>query len=171
MKKTIILIFIVVFFAGVFLYLRSDKNSDDTSKENSNIQITNFEMEGRIVLKKINDILIGNNIKELENGFYDIKISNLSQGIDIYLNKLWYENYDEDYIQEEYLARICRELARQIGNASQTEDFEYVLYKYIKDNYMKVRRQEKVQALLLEKINMNFEWEDSIVKLLIRSNE
>lgn len=171
MKKTVILIFIVVFLMGIFLCLRLNKNSDDTSKESSNLQITNFEMEGRTVLKKQNDIFIGNNIKELENGFYDIKISGLSQGVDIYLNKLWYKNYDEDYIQEDYLAKTCRELSRQMFGASQTEDFEYTLYKYIKDNYAKVRNREEVQPLLLDKINMEFELEDNIVKLLMRSNE
>ena len=172
MRKIIILIFIViVVFVGIYFCLIFNESSDNASEERKTLQITNLEMKERTVLKKQKDIFIGNNIKELENGFYDIKISNLSQGVDIYLNKLWYEYYDEDYIQEDYLAKICRELSRQMCSTSQTEDFEYMLYKYIKDNYAKVRNQEVVQALLLDKISMGFELEDNIVKLLMRSNE
>ena len=170
-RKMIILIFILIIaVASILIGLRLGKNNDSTKEGSGVPKITSFVMENRTILNKQNDIYVGNNTKELENGFYDIKISNLSQGINIYLNKLWYESSDDDYIQEDYLAKICRVVASQMMDVTQTEEFEYVLYKYIKDNYMKIRKQEDVQVMLLDNINMKFELEDNIVKLVIRSN-
>lgn len=133
------------------------------------LQITDFIIEDRTTLKQDGKLLVGYNLKELENNFYDIKIENTDKGVELYLNKLWYENYGQDYIQDDYLAKICRELSKRLNIQYDTTQLEYVLYKYIKDNYLKVKQNEKIEKLLTDKLSLEFNQEESIAILIIRS--
>lgn len=172
MKKRVMIVaaILVCLILGVILSLLLVKENKEGAEfaSSNNIQVTEFSIADRTTLKKDSSIYIGNNVKELENNFYDIKILNTQSGIVVYLNKLWYETYGEDYIQDEYLARICRELSSRLNVGNETEQFEYVLYKYIKDNYVKVRQNEPVENIATDILNLSFELEDNIVKLIIQ---
>lgn len=172
MKKTVIVIIAVIsclVCLAAVLCLTSNNNNDvnDTLPKNV-VRITNFSIDGREILKVDNEIYVGNNLKELQNNFYDIKIQNANDGANVYLNKLWYENYGDDYIQDEYLAEICRQLSGNLNIQSGAEQFEYVLYKYIKDNYVKVRQNETIEQIVTDKLTLNLKLEDYVVKLEIR---
>ena len=164
-----ILVFVGILIS-IFITKKTNKtNNKDIILDNRKVlSVNNFNIDGRTVFKLGNNIYIGNNLKELENGFYDIRLQNIDSGICVYLNKLWYENYGKDYIQDDYLARICRELCSKLNVQNNTEEFEYMLYKYVKDNYTKVRNNEEVEKVITEDISMEFELEDNIVKLIIR---
>ena len=172
MKKVIIITLAMVIILGLVLYFvpQSSNKAELAVENNTVIQITDFNIEGRKSLKIDNIIYVGNNLKELKNNFYDIKIQSTESDVVVYLNKLWYENYGEDYIQDEYLAKICRELSSRLNMQNDTEQFEYVLYKYIKDNYIKVRQNETVEEILTDKLNLKLELRDDVVKLIIRGN-
>lgn len=174
MKKisAITVVIIIAILFGCFMLSNKSKQKEEKGKDMDlkQVQITNFSIQDRVVIKKNNAIYVGNNQKELENDFYDIKIENKQEGIVVYLNKLWYESYGHDYIQDEYLARICRELSYRLNMESKEEQFEYVLYKYIKDNYMKVRQNEQVEKIMTDSLNLEFKLEESIVKLVINTN-
>lgn len=172
MKKPVIVIIAVIsclVCLATVLCLTSNNNNDvnDTLPENV-VKITSFNIEGREILKVDDEIYVGNNLKELQNNFYDIKIQNTNDGANVYLNKLWYENYGDDYIQDEYLAEICRQLSGNLNIQSGAEQFEYVLYKYIKDNYVKVRQNETIEQIVTDKLTLNLKLEDYVVKLEIR---
>ena len=147
---------------------RSDKQKNTQEKI---IQITEFNIVDRTNLKVEDTIYVGNNLKELENNFYDIKITNEQYGICVYLNKLWYETYGVDYIQDNYLAQICRELSYKLNMKGEPEQFEYIMYKYIKDNYTKVRQNEEIEQISADKYNLQLKLEDSVAKLIIRSSD
>lgn len=172
MKKPVIITIITVILLvctmliHYFVFVNNRANED--VKVDSEIQITEFNVQGRVTLKTDNSIYIGNNLKELENNFYDVKIINTKSGVAVYLNKLWYENYGEDYIQDEYLAKICRELSGKLNQSNETEQFEYILYKYIKDNYVKIRKNESVEKMMTDTFNMSFCLENNVVKLKIQ---
>ena len=171
--KKLILTAIILTLTGLVIYFALDKQNTNKEQvaEVASMKITQFNIDGRAILKQSDNIYVGNNIKELENNFYDIKITNTKEGVVIYLNKLWYEDYGLDYIQDEYLARICRELSLRLDVEADSQQFEYLLYKYIKDNYMKVRQNENVEIIMTDKLTLNLELEDNIVKLVIkRSN-
>ena len=108
--------------------------------------------------------------KELENNFCDIKIQSTDNGVVIDLNKLWYETYGEDYIQDDYLAQICREITNRLNVKGDSEQIEYAMYKYIKDNYIKVREGESIEEILTDEINMKLVLEEQTVKLIIRGS-
>jgi len=166
--KKVMIILICLLCLSLILYLMLNKTNNKQTESLSDIQIAKFNIKDRAILKRDSDIYVGNNLKELENNFYDIKISNTEYGVVIYLNKLWYATYGNDYIQDEYLARICRELSIGLNVENNEQQFEYVLYKYIKDNYMKIRQNEQVEEILTDKLNIKLELEDNIVKLIIQ---
>ena len=171
MKKIVIVIIAIVTclvcLAGT-IYVTSKKEEQSVETDKNIVRITNFYIKDREILKVNNEIYVGNNLKELQNNFYDIKIQNAKDGANVYLNKLWHEKYGDDYIQDEYLAEICRQISRNLNIQSGEEQFEYVLYKYIKDNYVKVRQNEMPESIVTDKLTLNFKLEEHIVKLEIR---
>ena len=173
-KKIIIAVVIVLSLTVITVFvlnMSSKKNNEKQQISSSNsFQITDFNIENRTVLKKDNAICVGDNTKELENNFCDIKIQNTNRGVVIELNKLWYETYGKDYIQDEYLAKLCREITKRLNAKGDLEQIEYAMYKYIKDNYMKVREGEVVEEILTDEINMKLVLEEQIVKLIIRGS-
>ena len=173
-KKMIIVlavIAVVVLIAVFILKMRSKEDNENQELPSSNtFQITDFNVENRAVLKKNNAIYVGNNTKELENNFCDVKIQNTDNGVVIDLNKLWYETYGDDYIQDDYLAQICREITYRLNLKGDSEQIEYAMYKYIKDNYIKVREGGNVEEILTDEINMKLLLEEQTVKLIIRGS-
>ena len=172
-KIVILLAVIAVLILITVFILKVGSKGDNENQElsSSNLfQITDFNIQNRAVLKKDNAIYVGNNTKELENNFCDIKIQNTDNGVAIDLNKLWYETYGEDYIEDNYLAQICRELTYRLRVKGDSEQIEYVMYKYIKDNYIKVREGEVIEDILTDEINMKLVLEEQIVKLIIRGS-
>ena len=172
-KIAILLAVIVVLVLIAVLILKvgskEDNENQDLSSSNT-FQITDFNIQNRTVLKKANAIYVGNNTKELENNFCDIKIQSTDNGVVIELNKLWYATYGDDYIQDDYLAQICREIANRLNIKGDSEQIEYAMYKYIKDNYIKVREGESVEEILTDKINIKLVLEEQTVKLIIRGS-
>lgn len=168
MKKMVIIASLILLVLVLCLIIYKINNKQQDIKfNNEKLQITNFNISNRVTLIVDDAIYVGNNQKELENNFYDIKILNTANGVALYLNKLWYETYGDDYIQDEYLARICRELVTRLNVEGDAEQLEYLLYKYVKDNYIKVRQNEEVEDIITDNIKLKFELEDSIVKLII----
>ncbi len=173
MKKIVIALVIIIAVVLITVFipkLRSKDNNEKQEVYSNSFQITDFSIENRTVLKKDNAIYVGNNIKELENNFCDIKIQNVEDGVVIDLNKLWYETYGNDYIEDNYLAQICRELTYRLNVKGDSEQIEYAVYKYIKDNYIKVREGATVENVLTDEINMKLVLEEQIVKLIIRGS-
>lgn len=167
MKKIIIVSALVVLcLIAVFIYV-SNKEEGKTDY-NSTIEIRAFNVEERTSLNKDGCIYVGNNIKELENGYYDIKISSNKDRVAVYINKLWYKHYSQDYIQDDYLARICRELSNKLNITQDERELEYILYKYIKDNYINVRKNIDVESIITYEYNLSLSLEDNVVKLIIQ---
>jgi len=159
MKKIIIFLVLAIFVllvAIVAVVLRKDEVSDIS---NTTIDISKFNLDNRAKLFVNEELLIGGNIKELENGYYDFKLANKAGVVVITLNKLWYEEYGIDYIQDEYLAKICREIVKCMEITYEKEEFEYQLYKYIKDNYLKVKEGQDIEKIEVDKISI---WAKSI---------
>ena len=171
-KKIAIVLAVIAVLVLIVVFILKVGSKEDNEKQylsSSNIfQITDFSIQNRTVLKKDNAIYVGNNRKELENNFCDIKIQNTDDGVVVDLNKLWYQTYGDDYIQDDYLAQICRELTNRLNVKGDTGQIEYAMYKYIKDNYIKVREGEKIDDILTDEIDMKLVLEEQIVKLIIK---
>lgn len=145
----LIILIIVIIFA--FCVLKKDRASVN-KLPNISIDLQNFYIENRTRLFVSDELLIGENEKELQNGYYDFKISKNSEALIVYLNKLWYGEYDGDNIQEEYLAKICKELVKCLNIECEKQEVEYQLYKYIKENYLDIRKGENKGQIKVDKI-------------------
>ena len=155
MKNKILIIFIfsVLLIVSIYMCLKNFEKTKEANKEKFNIDITAFKVKDRAKLIIGQTVLIGNNLNELQNNFYDVKLENTLEGINIYLNKLWYSEYDNTFIQDEYLANICREIVNLIEEA-EIEEFEYNLYKYIKENFLKIKKGEKIEGFKYNNLNV-----------------
>lgn len=142
----VIILTIVVIFIYVLLIL---KNVNENEVIEDAINLGDFRLKEREVIFFDNYLLVGENRKELENGYYDFKIQTNSNEVVISLNKLWYERFGADYIQDEYLAKVCREVIRVLKYNGDKEKLEYELYKYIKDNYVSVKAGETGETLMI----------------------
>ena len=167
MKKTIIIIVLVLLLLLSIIILTNSLNKKSLNNINK-IQIDQIKIKNRTTIKIDNIIYVGENIKEIENGYYDLKIVNEENTVDIYLNKLWYKNFNESYIQDDYLVNICHEIVNNIKVNKNKEELEYLLYKYVKENYLSSRSNKPTQSLLLENLTLSLMLEDDIPKLEIK---
>ncbi len=173
-RKIVILLAVIAVLILIAVFISKVGSKEDNEKQSlsssNRFQITDFNIQNRTIIKKDNAIYLGNNTKELENNFCDIKIQNTDNGVVIDLNKLWYETYGDDYIQDDYLAQICREITNRLNIKGDSDQIEYAMYKYIKDNYIEVREGEVIEDILTDEINMKLVLEEQTVKLIIRGS-
>lgn len=152
---TIGVLVLLIIVTILLLRIKSDKSISETRNIITDIEQINIQNRAKLIIQ--DGVLIGESIKQLENGYYDFKLSNKNNILEISLNKLWYEEYGLDYIQDDYLAKICREIAKCIKNVEYVEykeEFEYQLYKYIKDNYLIVKQGGNVEKINLGQISI-----------------
>ena len=172
---TVVAVAIVIVIVMISVCLKSKEiNTSKIKMSNTNIiRLNRFELKDRAKLTKGNVIYIGENNKELQNGFYDLKIVLNTNEIRVYLNKLWHKECNESYIEEQYLANICRELVNNLEFSKNKElenkdDLEYVLYKYIMDNYVLIRQGIKSSSIQTDNIIIELENVENIPVLIIR---
>lgn len=154
-RKIIICIICCLVILSVCICFKGIKGKENVDKNKFEIDIAEFNLKKRTKLVLEDEVLIGNNLKELQNNFYDIKLQNNKDGVYIYLNKLWYLEYDETYIEDEYLANICREIVRLMDEIEEKEEMEYRLYKYIKENFEKVKKGGEAESFTYNKLNIS----------------
>ena len=166
MKKVLIFIAIVMLVIAIITGIVFKKNNH-TTRLKCKIKIEEFNIKDRTSVKNGSVILVGENVKELDNGYYDLKIVN-GEVLEIYLNKLWYKKFNKSYIQDDYLANICHEIVFRINIKDYNDELEYLLYKYIKDNYVNVRNNKVIEDINLEELTVSLKVKDNIPILEIK---
>ncbi len=164
----VIVLFVISFFICVSLIRTVEIRNKENEKIVEIMDLSRFELNNRARLVKGKTIYIGENLKELENFFYDIKISALNNTLEVTLNKLWRTNCNQDYIEDEYLIEIVDNIVDVLEIDNVKEDIEYELYKYIKQNFIKVKNKENVYQLELENITVSAEHKDGECVLKIK---
>lgn len=166
MKKyiTILLLVLLIVIATLTFIKFSNKKKSDVWK----VDVTEFNIAGRARCVLDNSVSIGNNEKELENGYYDLKLTYESGQVEVNLNKLWCENYDDNYIEDEYLAKICRELVRVIKIDNIDKESEYLFFKYIKENFNNVKQEKTAEDIQIKEYNIHLGSDEGMCKLVIK---
>ena len=149
-----ILILTVISISFLVCISNKSKHKDEIQSDLI-IDITTFKLKDRVRLIKNDKVYIGENLKQLENNFYDIKISTLNTGIELTLNKLWRYKVNNEYIEDEYLIEIVDKLVELMKIKNVKEDVSYELYKYIKQNFLKIKNGEVVSNLELEEFKIH----------------
>lgn len=111
-KMLFILLFVIVIIFISFVNLKN------TTKNTQEIQYLQECLDERICIKKNGHWLVGNNIKELENGYYDFIICNTEKGIKININKLWFKSFNEKLYEEEYVDMLCSYISKIVFNSA-----------------------------------------------------
>lgn len=153
-NKIAILIGIVLISILLIVVLLICRNS----KKEANINISNGQMKNeqnisieridsivkenikdRSVFKEDNYILIGENIKQLENGFYDIKFELDNEMVIVYVNKLW-KDFNENLYEEKYIDEVITAFQKifdvedDLGKLREDLKEEYINTKNEKEN-------------------------------------
>ena len=154
MNKYLAIALLISICVCILFCVKHTKNENTNTANVNDIRISTFEIKDRVSITKNNEIYIGANKKELDNNFYDIKISTQSGKIKLTLNKLWRYKCNNEYIEDEYLIEIVDKVTEILDIHASKQDISYELYKYIKQNFLKVKNNEKVTMLELEKIKI-----------------
>lgn len=119
-----------------------------------------------------NTVIIGRTKKEIENGYFDIKINTNKDYLEIYINKLTKEEKVTEYIVDEYLD----ELYKYIKLLLNIEDNEQVIKKCIFEEFSNLRNNleiieenKKLKIINVENYNIEFSIEKNILKLKINT--
>lgn len=172
-------IFIIIFITTIIIFILYQKNYNKCSQEpdvgyrkyidfyKQNYKNFDIDIKDRFVIKDENGLSIGKSKNELDNGYYDIKISVKDQNVEIYLNKLFKEFnfnliYDESYI-EEIVKTIIKIFNLNISNEN--------IKKVIIDNYIVIRdtNRNNVESvdktIVINEININISVYQNILVL------
>jgi len=151
-KRIFIFIFsVIIFLVFIFILINtfhvSNKNVEKTSfLIDQNININNYILN-RFIKQKEEKIIIGKNNKEIENGYFDIKIEYLSDKILVYFNKMYKEEKVEKiYVDEKYLLEILTYINNKFSLNINDVDIKQLLI-LIKDEYLDYRLNQKNEFL------------------------
>lgn len=136
-KYLVIAFVLVVGMAFASLYYLNN-----TSDNKINLQYINECIDGRSCIEVYNAFYVGNNEKELQNGYYDFKISNTLNGVTIVINKLWYKEFNETLYEKEYVEMLCDYMSKIILNGTKVKlenDELAALQKNILEVYPKAK--------------------------------
>jgi len=107
-----------------------------------NLQYIKECPDSRTCVELFNEFYVGNNDKELQNGYYDFKVSNTQNGVTIKINKLWHKKFNKNLYEQEYVDNLCEYISKIVLNGTRKKiekDELYVLYKDILDVYLKAK--------------------------------
>lgn len=145
-KRITIVFLSAVIVIGVIIYCSSEFLDKNYNKESSlqktfnEINISEYRIEKSFentitqrIIKILNHkVFVGETIKEIENGYYDIKLYiQDNKCIVIHINKLWKE-FDRNLYEEDYVSQISGSLQNMLGiNIPENKIYDYILSGYL----------------------------------------
>lgn len=152
-KKHLITLLLVltVCFILAFGFKMYNLDNKKHEKELNNLNMSVFRIKeyidknvsNREMIIEKEKIRIGENKKQIENGYYDLEIYiENNKNIVVVLNKLWKE-FDEKLYQEEYI----REISNSINCILQVNNRGSEIYDYIILGYTLAKSEEEIDKL------------------------
>ena len=132
---TFVIVFVVIAIAMCCMKTKVEENIE--------LRYIKECIESRICQEVNGEYFIGNNLKELENGYYDIKIINTQKGVNLAFNKLWYKQFNLNLYEQDYVNIIVRYISNMILKKTfvkLSEEELNVIYNDILDGYIKVKK-------------------------------
>lgn len=169
-KQYLIIAILVLLLVGI-IYLISnykiDEINDDKQFDISFYKVEEFtkrNIDNREILKVDKNLLIGYSKKELENGYYDLKIYEENDTLFMHLNKVWKEFNDKLY-EEKYVEQIVNSILNVFelnSKNAQKEIYEYIIegYKVSKgliDNNLSNEKGLKIESIEVKRKIVNSE--------------
>lgn len=127
------------------------------------------------ISKEKQQVVVGNNKNEVDNGYFDIKI--LSDGkINVYINKLFKDKFsNENLIDYIYLDELINSL-NKIFNMNLDDEAINNIKKLVGDKYIKLRETENVdnvnksikeEVIMVQNYSIKLDYVDNMLMLAI----
>lgn len=132
MKKKVVYLTIlsVICMLSIGLYIKNYKK-DKASNRSVKLEC----MDTRKCIYKEDMFLVGNNEKELSNGYYDVLFETSDEGVIIYVNKLWRNVFSEKLYENEYVEFVSRCIWRYLTNEKENIQINDDIKRYIIEGY------------------------------------
>ena len=186
-KETFKYIFLIIccLFVMIFTFILKEAlyniNKEDKSlKKNKYIDIgvgiENMYSNRYVdISKEKQQVVVGNNKNEVDNGYFDIKI--LSDGkINVYINKLFKDKFsNENLIDYIYLDELINSL-NKIFNMNLDDEAINNIKKLVGDKYIKLRETENVdnvnksikeEIIMVQNYSIKLDYMDNMLMLAI----
>jgi len=183
MKKILVVISILILIlAGILwgCFFNIEENKKEAVKEKSdniyshmktyieeNKESIKSEFANRQGLLKNGEVFIGTTTRELENGYFDIKISLKQKYLELSVIKLW-KDYTSEYLYEEKYIEELSNCIMKICKDKYTEDDIAKLNKYIFISYVESKKENiEVEDANISNIKIDSEIIDGILTMKI----
>lgn len=132
-KLILVFAFIAIIASAIFIY--KFKN-DNQSYTDFRVDIKKYisDITNRETLISDNIVYFGSSMKQLENGYYDLKIQLLQDRVKLNINCLSKDLSKENF-NEEYFAEFCSYISKTLAVKLQHDK----MYQNIKNSYLKLR--------------------------------
>lgn len=129
----VVIAIILIIFVYIVDFFKTKIHEEEFEISNYRIEeIIRQNIDRREILKLDKSILVGYSEKELENGYYDLKMYKEKQDLIICLNKAWKEFNNELY-EEEYIYQIINSILSIFELSSSKAKNK--IYDYIVEGY------------------------------------
>ena len=169
----IFIVFIVVFFVIIIIATIKILFTKPILKDDEKMTITENEVlpdrfiKNREYKGDQNKILVGKNVKEIENGYYDFKIEYYKDKIYLYINKPFKEIKKEVVdVDQVYMYEVLNFINNKYSLEIEEYIYEYVIL--LADKYKDFRSENTNNINLSAKINDNYSYLIDIHENMLR---
>lgn len=151
--------FIILLIFNIF---KNTKTRNQISNKYLDTNFEKYDISGRIEIVSDRSLLIGKNIKELENGYFDVKIERNQDGFIIYINKLVKSDISDSFIDKDYLIEVNNIIYDITGVDS--------LIELIKNKFLCLRENKNLDDASMAEISEKFSIKDNKVRFDCEDN-
>lgn len=127
---TLLIIFSLVMVCAFYL--------DRQYTQNDKVETVSC-IDDRVCIEEQQIIKIGNNEKELQNGYYDLLLEENESGFEVYINKLWKKEYNETLSEMSYVDELTKFLLSRVSSDVSVSEFS----SYIVEGYTLAKNGEE----------------------------
>lgn len=125
----------------------------DTKKEQ--LVLPSFEYKKTVSKLSKMSLIVGSNLKEIQNGYYDFKIINYVNYIKVYINKLWVNFESSQLVEDEYLDKLLTYCSDVIYfEKAKVKPIVKQLYYDIKNMKVDINMEKSIDNIRLYKSDM-----------------
>lgn len=171
-----VMIFTFILKEGLYNIKKEDKSFIKNKYIDIGVGIENMYSNRYVdISKEKQQVVVGNNKNEVDNGYFDIKILNDGK-INVYINKLFKDKFsNENLIDYIYLDELINSL-NKIFNMNLDDEAINNIKKLVGDKYIKLRETENVdnvnksikeEIIMVQNYSIKLDYMDNMLMLAI----
>lgn len=141
MNKRVMLIATFLCTLGVATALYGCLKKDMTGQKAQKKEVMSC-IEGRVCIEDEETIKIGNNEKELKNGYYDVLLEKTETGFIAHINKLWKTEFNETLYEEEYVKEVAMFLISRMKSEVECQE----VMSFMLEGYIESKEEKEIKV-------------------------